>query len=378
MIRVDTGPTSEPQLRRRVAVAAVMSFFVAEGILRALYRYLESLTLGRERLFMDAFASELTASVAAAGAFFLVIVPVCRRWPLRGPRWPRHLVAHVGGLIAYSVLKTLLMWGTRIAVFPIAGLGTYDYGPLSFRFPMEAAGDVVGYAVFAGAVHAWDAWERSRERELRTAQLEAQLSTARLAALESQLQPHFLFNTLNTIASLVHDDPEAADRMITRLSDLLRRALDTPCSEVTVREEVETLRDYVDIMRVRFGDRLRVTVDVESAVSAARVPPFLLQPLVENAIKYGVAPRVEGGRIEVRFGSANGRLEVIVQDDGPGLSAGANGVQPGVGIANTRDRLRILYGPDASLHVANRSEGGVVCRVSIPLRDGVSDEGLDV
>jgi signal transduction histidine kinase len=375
MVRIDSESAGEARFRRRIVAVMVTSFFLADGVLRAIYRYLETLTVGGDRLFLDAFVSELTSSLAAAVGFFLVIVPACRRWPLRGLGWPRHLVAHLGGLAVYSTLKTLVMWGSRIVVFPIVGLGRYDYGDLSFRFWMEGAGDVLGYTVLAGAVHAWDAWKRSKERELRTARLEAQLTAARLAALKSQLHPHFLFNTLNTIASLVHSEPEAADRMITRLSDLLRRALDAPAgAEITVLEEVESLREYVEIMRARFGDRLSVAVAVEPAVREARVPPFLVQPLVENAIRHGVGPRLEGGRIDVRFGSSNARLEIVVRDDGPGLAPGANGGSRGVGIANTRDRLRMLYGPEGTLLVSNGPDGGVVCHVALPLRAGDDEE----
>lgn len=372
--------SSEPESRRdrRTAVIIVGAFFLADGFLRSLYSYFEGRTLGSERLFADTLVSELTASLGAAIAFFVVIVPMCRRWPLRGPDWPGHLVPHAGGVVAYSLLKTLLMWALRVVAFPVVGLGSYDYGDLVFRFPMEGAGDVVGYVILAAAVHVWGAWKRSREREVRTARLEAQLAAARLTALKSQIQPHFLFNTLNTIASLVHEQPETADRMITRLSDLLRRTLDAPAAaEVTVREEAESLHEYLEIMRARYGSRLRVDVEVDPDVRRACVPPFLLQPLVENAIQHGVAERLDGGSIRIAFGRSGDRLAVRVEDDGPGLGDEGEVPRGGVGIANTRDRLRILYGTEASLSVEDRAGGGVVSLVTIPLRNGAPASAID-
>ena len=135
-------------------------------------------------------------------------------------------------LVAFSVTKTFPHVGPANPLVAAPGLGSYDYGNLLYRFPMEGAGDVIGYVMLAGAVHAWEGWKRLKRQEVEAARLESQLTSARLDALQDRLQPHFLFNTLNTIGSLVHDAPETADRMITRLSDLLRRALESPPSEL--------------------------------------------------------------------------------------------------------------------------------------------------
>ena len=314
----DEPHTNETRLRR-VAVAVVTAFFLADGLLRTLYVYFGGRAVGFDRAFRDSLGSEVSGSLATAAVFFLVVIPAARRWPLSGPGWAGRLPLHLLALVVYSITKTLLMWGMRIPSWPLLGLGSYDYGNLLFRFPMEGAGDVVGYVTLSAAVHVWDAWRRAKEREVRTARLEAQLIATRLSALQDRLQPHFLFNTLNTIGSLVHDDPEAADRMITRLSDLLRRALEaTGETLVTVREEMAFLSEYIAIMMVRFEDRAHVDLAVEDGLSDALIPPFLLQPLAENAFKHGIEPRADSGMVRVSVERSSGALKVSVSDDGPG------------------------------------------------------------
>lgn len=349
----------------------ITAFFLADGFLRTLYEYFGGRAVGFDRTFRDSLGSEVTGALATAAVFFLVVIPAARKWPLAGPGWPRRLPAHLIALLAFSITKTLFMWGMRIPAWPLLGLGSYDYGNLLFRFPMEGAGDVIGYVTLSAAVHVWDAWRRSKEREVRTARLEAQLLSTRLSALQDRLQPHFLFNTLNTIGSLVHEDPEAADRMITRLSDLLRRALEaTGEALVTVREELEFLTEYIAIMMVRFEDRARVELAVEEGLSSAMIPPFLLQPLAENAFKHGIEARAVPGSVRVSVRREGHILEVEVADDGPGRGAPSNPEQTGVGLANVRDRLALLFGPDGTLDLEHPPEGGVTATVRLPLRFG--------
>jgi len=204
-----------------------------------------------------------------------------------------------------------------------------------------------------------------RERELR---LQAQLSDARLRALQTQLDPHFLFNTLNTVSGLVESDPTGTRRVVARLSDLLRTtlSLDRDASIPLVRE-LSLLQPYLDILDARFGDRLRVSVDVEDDALNALVPTFFLQPLVENAVKHGVEKVDRTCTIEVDARLAEGRLLLHVLDDGPGLASSTQR-QPstGVGLANTRARLAELFGDDFRLDLRARATGGVAVEVEIP------------
>ena len=187
-------------------------------------------------------------------------------------------------------------------------------------------------------------------REMNNAQLERALTQTQLASLESRVQPHFLFNTLNSIAALTHEDPAGAERMTTQLAALLRSsfdAQDTPL--VPLRDELALMRHYLDIERVRFGDRLRFTIAIDGAPADARVPRMAIQTLVENSVKYAVSPRREGATIAVYAGAANGRLRIEVRDDGPGFDIAT--VPPGHGLTLLRDRLRLLFENRAELTI---------------------------
>ena len=363
------------RLRRR-GFLLVCSIFLLDGLLRTSYLHFGARATGSVRPFADTLVSELSSSVAMVIVFFGVVVYASRRWPLRGRHLVRHFPAHLGALVVYSVAKTLLMWLMRAAAWPILGLGIYDYGNLVYRFPMEFSSDVFGYAVLVAVVHAWDAWKALRDRALREARLEASLSEARLQALQGQLQPHFLFNTLNVISSVMYADPEQADRLVSRLSDLLRSSLSAPQRpEIALEEELHVLDEYVEIMRARFGDRLAVRMHVDPRAREARVPAFLLQPLVENSIQHGVARHAGAGVVDVQIDRDGSHLVVRVTDNGPGIAGDPEAAfGRGVGLANTRERLRHLHGSAASLELANRAPGGLCATVRLPyLRVATAD-----
>ena len=203
---------------------------------------------------------------------------------------------------------------------------------------------------------------------------EARLAEARFLALQAQLNPHFLFNTLNTIAELVYDTPEAAEDMITSLSELLRAVLAAQHRrEVSLAEELALVDCYCKIQKTRFGDRLNVCRDIESAAATAAVPTLLLQPLVENAVIHGVAPDRQPGTVFIRARVAAGRLHLEVADTGRAAASPAEAGQPlqfveGVGLGNTRARLATLYGSDHVFTLARTAEGGVSVQIEIPLR----------
>jgi two-component system, LytTR family, sensor kinase len=230
---------------------------------------------------------------------------------------------------------------------------------------------VIQYLIYGAIVlctYGWLHYRRSQERELRTSQLEALLAQSRLQMLSMQLQPHFLFNTLNTIAELVHQQPEAAERMIGGLSHLLRETLHAGLVDrIPLDQELQLLDRYVDIQRARFGERLTVDVAIEDdRARHALVPSLLLQPFVENSIKHGIGSRAGAGHIEIIIGRRGASLLIEIRDDGRGLHSSA--VREGVGIANCRARLLTLYGAAGGLEIANRDRGGVCVRIELPFQ----------
>jgi LytS/YehU family sensor histidine kinase len=186
--------------------------------------------------------------------------------------------------------------------------------------------------------------------------------------LSAQLQPHFLFNTLHAVSALVYEDPVRAERLLARLSEMLRLTLRSGTRvETTLAEELALLRRYAEIQETRYGERLRVAFDVEPSVRDAMVPRLILQPLVENAIRHGITRRITPGRVDVRAWEGQGRLHLAVSDDGVGLREGRP-VREGVGLAITRARLRQLYGAEQRVELSPAPAGGTVCALSIPLR----------
>jgi two-component system LytT family sensor kinase len=204
-----------------------------------------------------------------------------------------------------------------------------------------------------------------KDRELRAIQLQGRLTAARLDALRMQLNPHFLFNALNSISSLMYVDADAADTMIRKLGELLKLSLDQRRGdEISLREELDFLQHYLDIERLRFAQRLRVRFDVEPEALAAMVPTFVLQPLVENALRHAIAPRPEGGTVEISVRRDDGWLRIVVADDGPGLPEGR--LAEGVGLSNTRERLNQLYSLADALRLTAPEEGGLRVDVTVP------------
>jgi two-component system, LytTR family, sensor kinase len=228
------------------------------------------------------------------------------------------------------------------------------------------------YFVFIGIYYAFLYYRRSRESQVRAAQLETHLAQARLGALRSQLHPHFLFNTLHAVSMLNFTDVDAANRILTRLGDLLRLTLARSSDqEITLARELEMLRPYCDIEQTRFQDRMEVRFDIDDDALNALVPTLVLQPLVENAIRHGIAKRPEGGTIEIAARVHGGQLQLSVQDDGRGLPADWDpDTDQRVGLSNTRARLRELYGDQQSFELHNRPEGGLRVAIALPLRRG--------
>jgi two-component system, LytTR family, sensor kinase len=219
-------------------------------------------------------------------------------------------------------------------------------------------------------VHALDYYRHYQEKSLAASQLEAQLVQTKLHLLKTQLHPHFLFNTLNSISALLHEDVEQADLMIERLGDFLRLTLDHfTAQEVTLREELEFLNCYLSIEQIRLQERLVTAIDVQPQALDAMVPSLILQPIVENAIRHGIAPRASVGRLQIQARHERSTLLLTVRDNGPGLGPGVNGNNAkGMGLAITRARLERLYGSRCRFELVNAAEGGLVVTLEIPFQ----------
>jgi LytS/YehU family sensor histidine kinase len=279
-------------------------------------------------------------------------------------------------VVVCGLAHTTMMWGSRALLFPLAGLGPYDYGLMRYRYPMEFALQAPNLATLLLLLHAWRMYRANRARELQAAQLEAELNRVRLERLEAQLQPHFLFNALNAVSSLMYHDPARADTMLGRLSDLLRLTFDGSLSpEVPLAQELEWLGWYLEIMQLRFGDRLSVLQRIQPETLVLLVPRLILQPLVENALKHGPAKHAGSATLEIRADLRGGRLRLAVLDDGPGVSDPAHAMRTGVGLANTAGRLGALYGDGAGLVLRNRPEGGAEAAMDLPARAAPTASG---
>ena len=239
--------------------------------------------------------------------------------------------------------------------------------PLLNALVFRARFNVPVYWFLVSIVQALTYYRRFEERDRRTTELEARLTRARLEALRMQLHPHFLFNTLNAIATLVHKDPDAADEMIVDLSELLRVALDTSAQEIPLRRELDFLDRYLRIQQVRFGDRLRIEREIDGAALDALVPTLLLQPLVENAVRHGIEPATGPGLLQLQALRQGDLVRLIVRDNGTGTRQPAR-EQSGIGLSNTTARLKELYGNRALLTLASASDAGFAAEIVLPYR----------
>jgi signal transduction histidine kinase len=311
-----------------------------------------------------------------------IIFRISQRFPIDAAHWPRRLLIHLGFACLFMVIKIAMdlpiyiaVLGKDVMLIPLTAeqkqLPDLEYLiPLfkSFvfnKFYMY----LILYGVIVAVNHLVSYYQKYRERELQASRLETQLAQAQLEVLRMQLQPHFLFNTLNAIAALMHKDVRQADRMIARLGELLRATLENSgTQECTLRKELSFLRPYLEIEQARIGPRLQVTIDAPAELLDARLPYLLVQPLVENSIRHGIAPRLGPGRLTIRARRDDSRLAIEVVDNGVGLRDSGSG-RDGIGVSNTRARLRGLYGDAGALTVIPGPDGGVIATVLLPYRE---------
>lgn len=306
-----------------------------------------------ERLMVGSLVSWYTCAIFTP-VFFLAV----RRFPVDARDWVRHLPVHLALCAVVSAAKYVLEW---TAMAPVLG---FDVPPLARMVTTGFISENIAFWCLDAAIHAIEFQRRAQEREVLSARLQARLSEARLNALAARLHPHFLFNTLQGISTLVHRDTAAADRMLGHLSSLLRKTLHgQPRHEVTLENELTVLDDYLAIVQTRFGSRVTIERDIAPEALPGLLPSLALQPLLENAFEHGIARRAGASRVTIRARLTRDRLDLTVRDDGTGPAAPLN---EGIGLGTTRARLTELYGERATLSVAAHPDGGTLATMTVP------------
>jgi two-component system LytT family sensor kinase len=292
-----------------------------------------------------------------------LVVRWAKKFPIESVNAFRAAAWNILGAAGFSVVHVFLQ-----SFLSSVGLGgntsTRSFSQvLSRALPDEFHASLATCAVILCASHAMEYYRRYSDRKIKASQLETALAQAQIAALRMQINPHFLFNALNSVSALIDEDPKAASKMLARLGDFLRLTLKNNGSEMSsLRQELQFLKSYLQIEQVRFGDRLKVDIDVEAAALEAAVPSLILQPIVENAFRHAIS-KVESGRLGIQGRRHSDQLELKVTDNGPGLRDGGAG---GLGLANTKARLQTQYGVAQSMVLENAAGGGLVVTIRIP------------
>jgi two-component system LytT family sensor kinase len=339
------------------------------AVLMTGYRYLDDLT----RQIPGTFPLRALEEGTGVYSVFLMLPLVfrfARVYLFERKGWLRLGFLHLVGAVLFSAAHTTMMAISRHFIAPLIGLGDYDYGIMTYRYPMEFSNDLIGFTVIVGLYSFYQRLRIAQAQQLAAAELQTKLAQAQLENLRLQLQPHFLFNTLNTISSVMYEDVRAADAMITQLSELLRLTLRASrAHEIPLAEELEITRLYLDLMQKRFENKLRVTYAIDPSLNDSLVPQLILQPLLENSLRHGMKPGSVAMELSIAAHRENGSLILKVSDTGSGLrendSAGVFG--RGLGLSNIRDRLAHLYGDGQQFSIANRPSGGAEVTLRVPL-----------
>ncbi|WLT33079.1 sensor histidine kinase [Geothrix sp. PMB-07] len=351
-----------PRLRLRWAALA-LALFLANGVWRAVTVALDLRASGLSTRIWEPLVWELSSSLVV-WALLPLIMAVVENAPWRKGGRLRFLGFHALGCLLFWGFHVAGMWGLRIWVYRWSGWGPYDYGRTAYRVPMEGFKDLISFAGLALLFHLLEARRARQARDLAAARLEAELREARLQALSAQLDPHFLFNALNTLSSLMYEDLPKADHLITALGQMLRDGLQAEGPTWPLDRELEHLQHYLAFAEARFGDRLQVEQAIAPGLGRLPVPRFALQRLVENALKHneGTPGRVLRVRVEVQQHGGLARLSV--SDDGVGFLDAKAG---GLGLDNLRRSLALLHGDMGTLDVGEAPGGGARVGLSLPV-----------
>ncbi|MCI0415001.1 histidine kinase [bacterium] len=349
------------------------------GLLSFSIAYTEERLDGESTPFYYPLIYELTGAYGV----FVLLPPVLwfmERYPVTRLSWYRAVPFHILMSVLFGVTHTLLMTLSRMAIYAVVALGTYKLGDPFFRFIMEYQKQFLIYAAILIGHHLVRQYQANREREHRTAELElqaeqlkAKFAEAQLQTLKGQIQPHFLFNTLNMISSTMYEDVGKADRLMTRVSGLLRLTLEQSGKEkIALRQELDFMYLYFEIMKARFEEKFHFHMSIDRETENALVPNLVLQPFVENAIKHNESEVIE---LEIKARRDGKYLVLQVCDNGPGLRE-PDPYLKGIGLANTRDRLRHLYRTEQALSFENRPGGGLIVTIQVPFEEEPSMQPL--
>ena len=361
----------EPLPRARVW-SILFLIYTGIAILLTEYRYLDDLSRNRPGTFgiraLEEITGVYTAFVLLPFVLWLADLYLFRKKRLN---WAAIVFFHLLAGVAFSLAHTYLMAITRQIISPLVGLGSYDYGIMFYRYPMELSNDLVGFTSIVCLYYFFRKFRIVQAQQLAAAQLKTKLAEAQLENLRLQLQPHFLFNTLNTISSVMYEDVKAADVMLTQLSDLLRLTLRASRThEIPLSDELQITQLYLDLMQKRYEEKLCVRYEIDAALNDSMVPQLILQPLLENSLRHGMKASGEAIDISIAAHRENGSLLLKISDTGVGLgSSEPNAVLGrGVGLSNIRDRLAQLYGEGQSFSISNRPSGGAEVTLHLPYR----------
>jgi two-component system LytT family sensor kinase len=364
-----TPNTVQPQpLSRPLVWGGLFLAYTAIAVLLVEYRYLDDLSRQRTGTFPMRLLEEGTG-VYSFGLLLPLLFRLARVYLFEGRGWLRLVFLHLATATFLSAAHTTLMALSRQLLSPLIGLGRYDYGIMLYRYPMEFSNDLVAITLITALYYFFQRFRRAQAQQLAAAELQTKLAEAQLENLRLQLQPHFLFNTLNTISSVMYEDVKAADVMVTQLSELLRLTLHASrAHEIPLAEELQITRLYLDLMQKRFENKLRITYAVDASLNNSLVPQLILQPLLENSLRHGMKPGSSTMDLSIAAHQENGHLILQVTDNGVGLrTPDANSVfGRGVGLANIRDRLAQLYGEKQEFAIANRASGGAEVTLRLP------------
>jgi len=362
-------PTLKSTFRR---IALLLGAWTLVGIIFAAVSYASTLAETNRRFsFLDALRLNLILFYLW-GIFSPVLFWFSRRFPLEFPfRKSRNLLLHIPALLAFAGIHQAIQVAALWSLTPRMRQqwpSIIDCYRSYFWFGFYI--DLIIALLIIIAVHALFYYQRFRAGELEQASLKTQLAQAQLKALKMQLHPHFLFNTLHSISSLILEDPPKANSMIARLGDFLRLTIEQSNQQlVTLKEETEFVRCYLEIEQVRFGDRLTVHMIIDPVTLSAQIPHLILQPIVENAIQHAIAPRAAPGHISIEARRFDSRLRVEVKDSGPGITAAGNSLPGhGVGLNNVRARLSQIYDGQFALAMNNNPEGGLTVVLEVPFQ----------
>lgn len=323
---------------------------------------------GQPGKYLFYFIMETTGAYAV-----LILLPILlwffRKFLITTHNVYKFLPLYLFASMVFGFCHTMVMYASRLFIYWIANLGAYDYGKLIYRFPMEYTNQFFTFWTVYAVFFIITSIRERQQQKIKTAELEEKLTKARLQALQMQLNPHFLFNTLNMISSTMYENVKAADKMIANLSDLLRLTLSSSGEgEHSIEKELELTDLYIEIMKARFSDKLQIKKEIESETQQALIPGFILQPILENSIKYGIE-NLDSAEIHIITKKKNTKLSIQISDNGPGLNSDSEQVlQNGVGLSNTVERLEKLYGNDQSFTIQNKNDGGLEVTLEIPFR----------